>query len=319
MFSESQKSFAVLEDRGVVSLRGADARPFLQGLVTNDVTRVTPDRAVWAALLTPQGKYLHDFFIAELMDALVLDCERARIPDLIRRLSLYKLRSKVDIMDDSADWAVAALIGTDADARALAGFEGRAGAFAGGVCYVDPRYGGVGARAILPRDAIPQLEAAGFARVDAGDYDLQRLVNGLPDGSRDLAVDKAYLMENGFDALHGIDWDKGCYIGQELTARMRYRATARRQLLPVEIAGTAPAPGTAIVLTDADGNEKDAGEMRSARDGIGLALLRVDALEALHGGQGPLRAGETVLTPMRPPWLAAGGDAGDGDAETPAP
>ncbi len=314
MLSDSQQSFAVLDDRGVVSLRGADARPFLQGLVTNDIDRVSPGRAVWAALLTPQGKYLHDFFVIELMDALVLDCERARIPDLIQRLVRYKLRSKVEIMDDSGDWAVAALIGTDADARSLVGFEGRAGPFAGGVCYVDPRYGGIGARAILPREAVDELASAGFARADAEEYDFRRLVNGLPDGSRDLAVDKAYLMENGFDALHGIDWDKGCYVGQELTARMRYRATAKRQLLPVEIEGAAPEPGAAITYRDAGGTDRDAGEMRSARDGIGLALLRVEALAALHAGNGPLRAGGAVLTPMRPPWLAMGGGSGRPDA-----
>ncbi len=306
-------SFAVLEDRGVIALRGPDARAFLQGIVTNDVDRVAPDRAVWAALLTPQGKYLHDFFIAEAAGTLLLDAERARLPDLEKRLSLYKLRSKVEIADESDAWIVAALIGTDADSRALVGFEGRGGAFAGGVCYVDPRYGGAGARAILLRDSLAALEAAGFARTDAESYDLQRLFNGLPDGSRDLTVDKAYLMENGFDLLNGISWDKGCYVGQELTARMRWRATAKRTLLPVEIEGAAPAPGTAVTL---DG--KDAGEMRSARDGIGLALLRVDALEALHGGAGPLRAGDAALTPLRPPYMSAGGEAAGDAAEKPA-
>ena len=309
MISDGQKTFAILEDRGVVSLRGEDARPFLQGLVTNDVDRVTPDRAIWTALLTPQGKYLFDFFVVELMGALVLDGERARIPDLIQRMNRYKLRSRVDIADDSDDWAVAALVGTEADARALAGSEGRAGEFAGGVCYVDPRYAGAGARAILPRNALGQLDAFGFARGDAADYDVHRLICGLPDGSRDLVVEKSLPMENGFDPLHAIDWDKGCYVGQELTARMRYRGTARRTLLPVEIDGAAPPPGTPILQ---DG--KDAGEMRSARDGIGLALLRIDALNALHQDGTPLTVGDTRLTPMRPPWLAA-----DGGAQTERP
>jgi hypothetical protein len=302
MLSLGQKSFALLEDRGVVSLRGDDARPFLQGLITNDIDQVADDRAIWAALLTPQGKYLHDFFIIEMMGALVLDCERARVDDLMTRLARYKLRSKVEIADDSADWAVLALIGSDADAEALRGFEGRGGPFAGGVCFVDPRYGGAGARAILPRDAIGSLMDAGFEQVEADAYDLHRLICGLPDGSRDITPEKSFPMDNNFDALHAIAWKKGCYVGQELTARMRYRANAKRTLLPVEIAGankdTVPPPGTAITL---DG--RDAGEMRSARDGIGLALLRIDALEALQQGRGGLMAGETALQPMRPPYL----------------
>jgi hypothetical protein len=299
MISDGQKTFAILEDRGVVSLRGEDAHPFLQGLVTNDVDQVAPDRAIWTALLTPQGKYLFDFFVIEMMGALVLDCERARIRDLIQRMNRYKLRSRVEIVDDSEDWVVAALVGTEADARALAGSEGRAGTFAGGVCYVDPRYGGAGARTVLPRSAVAQLDAFGFERGDAADYDLHRLVCGLPDGSRDLIAEKSLPMENGFDPLHAIAWDKGCYVGQELTARMRYRGTAKRTLLPVEIDGAVPAPGTSILQ---DG--KDAGEMRSARDGIGLALLRIDALTALREHGAALTSGETRLTPMRPPYLS---------------
>jgi hypothetical protein len=298
-----QQSFAVLEDRGVVRVSGDDARELLQGLVTNDVARVGPDRAVWAALLTPRGKYLHDFFIAEVAGALMLDCERARTDDLVARLTRYKLRSKVEIADVLPDWAVAALIGSESDSNALIGLEGRAGPFAGGVCYVDPRHGGVGARAILPRAGLDQLAAAGFARAEPDAYDHLRLCAGLPDGSRDLAVDKAYLMENNFDALHGIDWVKGCFVGQELTARMRYRGTARRRLLPVAIEGPAPAAGAAIAL-----GGRDAGEMRSSRGGIGLALLRTETLERLHQEGGALTAGEATLTPLRPPWLAAAGD-----------
>lgn len=300
MLEGSQMSFAELPDRGVVRVAGADARDFLQGLITNDVTRVRLDHAVWAALLTPQGKYLHDFFVIEIADAVMLDCEAARADDLVARLSRYKLRAAVEIENVSADWAVAALMGSDADSGALRGFEGRAGPFGGGVCYVDPRFGGIGARALLPRGALGALGEAGFTVLERAAYDHARICAGLPDGSRDLTVDKALLLENGFDALHGVDWDKGCFVGQELTARMRYRATARRQLLPVAIDGPAPDPGSAITL-----GEKEAGEMRSSADGIGLALLRVDALETLHGGGGPLAAGAATLSPLLPPWLIA--------------
>lgn len=319
MFPMGQMNLAVLEDRGVLRVVGEDARDFLQNIVTNDVNLVTAQTAVWAALLTPQGKYLHDFFIAELDGALMLDCEKARITDLADRLKRYRLRSKVEIEDVTADWAVAALMGTDADASALIGFEGRGGPFAGGICYVDPRYGGLGARALVPRAALGELLAAGFEEVEADVFDYTRLCLGLPDGSRDLAVDKALPMENGFDDLHGIDWDKGCYVGQEMTARMRYRGTRRRQLLPVEIEGEAPDAGTAIKL-----GEREVGELRSSVQKIGLALLRIDALEALGKDGGRLTADGATLTPLRPPWLAApqaeddGGGDEDGPPDTPA-
>jgi folate-binding protein YgfZ len=132
---------------------------------------------------------------------------------------------------------------------------------------------------------------AGLAPGNADDYDRLRLSLGVPDGSRDLPVEKAILLENGFDELHGIDWQKGCYMGQELTARTKYRGLVRKRLLPVEIEGPLPAPGTPVMAGD-----KEAGEMRSGADGLGLALLR---LEHLEDG---LRCGESRLKPHRPAW-----------------
>ncbi len=310
MLPMGQMNLAVLEDRAVVRVAGDDARDFLQNIITNDVRRVGEGTAIWGALLTPQGKYLHDFFIVEVEGALMLDCEKARASDLVERLTRYRLRSKVVIEDVTADWAVAALMGTDADASALVGFEGRGGPIAGGVCYVDPRYGGMGARALVPRAALGELLAVGFQEVEAEVFDYARICLGLPDGSRDLAVDRALPMENGFDALNGIAWDKGCYVGQEMTARMRYRATRRRQLLPVEIEGAAPAPGSAIMLAD-----REVGEMRSSADGIGLALIRIDALETLNREGGTLEAGGAALHPLRPPWLAASGGGAEAEGE----
>jgi hypothetical protein len=166
------------------------------------------------------------------------------------------------------------------------------------VVYVDPRLAALGARAILPRDAA--LSAlAGFAPAELAAYDRMRLGHGVPDGSRDLVPEKSLLLESGFDELHGIDWNKGCYIGQELTARTRYRGLVRRRLVPVAIDGPPPAPGT---LVTADGRE--VGEMRSACDGLGLALLR---LEAAHSAT-PLQAGDARLTPQLPDWLRLPGE-----------
>ncbi|MCH8919035.1 MAG: folate-binding protein YgfZ, partial [Proteobacteria bacterium] len=260
MFPMGQMTLTLLDDRAVVRVGGEDVREFLQNIITNDVTRVSASQAIWAALLSPQGKYLHDFFVTATDDALMLDCEKARADDLVGRLQRYRLRSRVEIGQVTEDWVVAALMGTDADANALVGFEGRGGPFHGGICYVDPRYGGMGARALVPRAAVAELLAAGFEKMEPGIHDYTRLCLGIPDGSRDLRVDKALPMENGFDALHGIDWDKGCYVGQENTARQKHRGVVRKRLMRVDVDGPPPAFGTPIMLGD-----KEAGVMRGVK------------------------------------------------------
>ena len=230
----SEARYAVLEDRGVLEIAGADRTAFLQGLVSNDVTRLAPARALYAAFLTPQGKYLHDFFLAAVGESFLLDGERARLADLLRRLSLYRLRAKVSLADASGKFIVAAAWGANAAAAlGLAPEPGSARGFAGGIAYIDPRLAALGARLLLPREAgAAAIEAAGLARAEAAEYDRMRLIEGVPDGSRDLAVEKAILLEAGFDELHGVDWDKGCYMGQELTARTKYRALIRKRLMP---------------------------------------------------------------------------------------
>src|SRR5262249_37257324 len=290
-----QAFYLIAEQRGLVTVAGEDRTTFLQGLVSNDVRTVAADRAVYAALLSPQGRYLHDFFIAAIGETLYLDCEGARRDDLRRRLSIYRLRSKVALAEASADFVVALLYGADLAARFGLGDEpGAARPWEGGVVYIDPRLPELGARAILPRAQAGELLArVGLVPGEAADYDRLRLSPGVPDGSRDLPVEKAILLENGFDELHGIDWQKGCYMGQELTARTKYRGLVRKRLLPVEIEGPAPPAGTPVMAGD-----KEAGEMRSAAGDRGLAMLRPDSL----GDGVELRAGGARLTPHRPDW-----------------
>ena len=284
------------EDRGLIRIDGADARPFLQGIVSNDVNKVSPARAIYAALLTPQGKYLHDFFVAELDGALMLDCEAERRDDLLRRLTRFKLRSKVSLAPGPDTHAVALIYGSAAlSAAGLATERGAAKPFAGGVVYADPRLREIGARAILPRaSATAALAAAGIAPGSAADYERLRLELGLPDGSRDLEIEKSILLESGFDELAGVDWDKGCYMGQELTARTHYRALIKKRLVPVRIQGPTPPPGTPIL---AGGSE--VGIMRSAGDGAGLALLKIEALSGIP----ELSAGEARIAVRKPFWL----------------
>lgn len=281
-------------DRDVLRLTGEDRTAFLQGLVSNDMRKVAPDRAVFAAFLTPQGKYLHDFHVVALGDAWLIDCEAGRGADLLRRLRLYKLRSKVELAEATADWAVAAIPGEAG--RAAFDLPDEAGAarpLADGVAHVDARLAALGARALLPRaTAKAALEGLGLAETGPEAWDRLRLSLGVPDGSRDLVPEKTVLLEANYDSLNAIAWDKGCYMGQELTARTRYRGLLKKRLAPVQLDGPAPEPGTPILR---DGRE--AGEMRSSRDGIGLALLR---LEALEGDAGPLLAGDTPVRPAKP-------------------
>jgi folate-binding protein YgfZ len=288
----SGNKFAVLEDRGVLAITGPDRASFLQGLVSNDTARISNERAIYAALLTAQGKYLHDFMLAEIGETIWLDGEAARLGDLRRRLSMYRLRAKVTI-EERSDLAVAAVLG--GAAFGLPEEAGAARRLDEGVAFVDPRLAALGARIILPKDNIrPVLQDAGAAEAEFAEYDRLRLSLGVPDGSRDLVLDKSILLEAGFDELHGVDWQKGCYIGQELTARTKYRGLIKKRLFPVRIDGPAPEPG-AIITQDG----RDAGEMRSSRDGIGLALLR---LEALGPGKS-LTAGGSTIEPLTPAWM----------------
>ncbi len=294
----SAKSHVMLEDRGLLGVSGADARPFLQGLVSNDIDRVASERAIYAALLTPQGKFLHDFFIAALDDRLVLDCEGARRADLERRLVMYRLRAAVSFEELDA-YAVAALIGEGAlEACGVGAEAGAARPFLGGVVFADPRLPAMGARAILPRaGAAAALEEAGFGAAPTTEYERLRLAHGVPDGSRDMVVEKAILLESGFEELNGVDFDKGCYIGQELTSRTKYRGLVRKRLMRVDVDGPLPGPGTPIMLGD-----RHAGEMRSGRDGTAIALLRLEQVEKAREQGAPLTAGEARITPVQPAW-----------------
>ena len=294
--------FALLPDRGLIRLSGPDAKGFLQALVSNDIARLDSQRAIYAALLTPQGKYLHDFFVVAAMDALWLDCERARQADLQRRLTLYRLRSKVDIADANGGFAVAAVFGGDAPAAlGLPPDAGQGRDHDGGTVYVDPRLPELGARAILPTaGGGATLAALGLITSADGDYDAHRLAQGVPDGSRDLEVEKTLLMEAQFEALHGVDFAKGCYVGQELTARTKYRGLLKRRIYRVEGEAPLPPPDTTVMC-----GAKEAGIMRTSRGRTGLALLRIEQVEAAEAAGEPLLAGEVRVRATTPAWAQA--------------
>ena len=292
--------FAIDTFRSPVAVEGEDRQTFLQGLISNDTRRVSEAQAVFSAFLTPQGKFLHDFSVAEVQDRYLLDPEAERRADLIKRLSMYRLRSKVKVVDAAADWAVLVFAGPGALSKlGLAPTAGLAKPLNGGVVFVDPRLPALGARAFLPRaEAEAIARAAGFSAAPFEQFEDLRVSLGVPSGSRDLVPDKGILLENGFEELNAIDWDKGCYMGQELTARTRYRGLVRKRLLPVEISGAAPAPGTALMLGDVE-----AGELRSlSPDGrSGLAMVRLEHLERARN-EG-LSAGGATIHPSVPDWM----------------
>jgi len=263
-----------LLDRGVVTVEGPDRVSFLQGLVSNDVADVAPRRAVWAALLSPQGKWLADFFILTDGERLLLDCERGQAGMLVTRLSRFRLRAQVALQDVSDSHTVGAA------------WNGVPEAIPGALIAPDPRLPDAGWRIVA------RGELAGVA-ADPAAWDRHRLALGLPDGSRDLEPEKTVLLEAGFDELHGVSWSKGCYMGQELTARTKYRGLVKRRLVPVVAArGPLPPAGAPIVS-----GATEAGTMRSGRGDIGLASLRIEALT------GPLRCGDTDLVPRIPGWM----------------
>jgi folate-binding protein YgfZ len=258
-----------LPQRSVLAVEGEDRTSFLQGLVSNDVTATAPGQAVWAALLTPQGKWLADFFIFADGERLLLDCERDQGPAVLQRLSRYRLRSKVTLR--AAD-----------ELAVYAAWDGPPPAVA--IVAPDPRLPEAGWR-LLSADPLP-------ATALEVDWDRHRLALGLPDGSRDLEAEKTVLLEAGFDELHGVSWSKGCYMGQELTARTKYRGLVKRRLIPVAIEGPLPPPGAPVLR-----NGTEVGNMRSGREQAGLAVLRLDALD------GPLACGAARLGARVPTWM----------------
>ena len=261
---------ALLPDRAVIAIAGPDRRDFLQGLVSQDVNKVAPGHAAFAALLTPQGRYRADFFIFDDAEHLLLDVERPMQADVIALLSRYQLRAKVTI--EPGEHRVYVLWG------------GHLRLPQGTIVAPDPRLPGVALRVLSLESLQPTATAS--------DWDEHRLAIGLPDGTRDLEPGKTLLLEAGFDELSGISWTKGCYMGQELTARTRYRGLIKRRLLPVDVNGPLPQPGTTILRAG-----KEVGNVRSGRGNRALAMIRLDALD------GPLVCGDATLIVMVPDWI----------------
>lgn len=275
---------SILDDRAVLVLNGPEARDFLQGLVTNDLSTCTEKCALYAALLTPQGKILFDFFIVPDGESrFLIDCAAARAADLTKRLSMYKLRAKVDI-SAQPQLAVGAAWETDGTVPQMP---------AGAVSVPDPRLPSLGLRVIAGRDVL----ARAFGGFSQGNYTEHRLNLGVPD-SADLPPDSVFPLDAGLEELNGVSFKKGCYVGQEVTARMKHRATARRRFVLVQSAGALPPAGTPV---ESEGRE--IGTLASGEANRALALLRLDRLAEAQAAQAPITAAGQSLAVHKADWL----------------
>jgi tRNA-modifying protein YgfZ len=278
---------ALLPDRGVVKVNGEDARNFLNGLVTTDTGLVRPGLARFGALLTPQGKIIVDFLITEapagLGGGFLLDCPRALAQTLADKLGFYKLRAKVVVENLSDSLGV------------LAAWDGGP-AIRPDLSFADPRGEKLGWRILVPEALSAKVATLiGADLLDSGAYEAHRIGCGVPRGGVDFMYSDAFPHETNMDRLHGVDFDKGCYVGQEVVSRMQHRGTARTRIVRLVIDGARPETGVAIVAGD-----KPVGTMGSAAGGIGLGLVRVDRVaDALDAGV-QLSAGGIAIRPMDP-------------------
>ena len=280
---------ALLPERGIVKAAGDDARRFLNGLATCDIGKVAPGAARFGALLTPQGKIIVDFIVTEASvedgGGFFLDCPRALAGTLMDRLKFYKLRAKVTVEDLSDALGVMAVWnGAPADSDY-------------GLSYADPRLAALGHRVILPPDQAADAAAdlgAILAETDA--YDAHRIKLGVPRGGNDFSYGDTFPHEADMDQLEGIDFDKGCYIGQEVVSRVEHRSSARNRVVPIEfdVAPLAGLPATA--------GDKTIGMMGSSHDGRGLALLRLDKVADAMAAATPIIAGGVAIRPVKPDW-----------------
>ncbi|MEQ1670824.1 MAG: folate-binding protein [Hyphomicrobium sp.] len=280
-----------LPDRGVVSVTGADAAKLLQGLVTNDIAALEtkPDDLAFAAsaahagLLSPQGKILFEFFCVRTLDGFVLDVARDQAPALAKRLTMYKLRADVTITDVPENYAALALWGPSAISS---------GPTKGTIAFDDPRDSRLGKRILAEARFATDIASATNGQLVSDDaYHAHRIALGVPEGGKDYALGDAYPHEANFDLFHGVSFTKGCYVGQEVVARMQNKTVVRKRI--VKIAGAAPlTPGTDILL-----GEIAIGRTGSGDGNTGLAMLRLDrAIEAIDQGM-PLTSGGIVITP----------------------
>ncbi len=272
----------LLSDRAVVRVTGEAARNFLQGLITNQIDKATQGSAIHTGLLTPQGKILVDFFVLPDGDGFLIELSKAKVADLLQRLTVYKLRTQVTFAEEPL-FKVAASWGTPPRLPQ------------GAIAFADPRLPELGLRILLPANA--DSGDLGCVLGTEDEYHARRIALGVPEGGRDYAFGDAFPHEAMFDQLNGVDFNKGCFVGQEVVSRMEHRGTARKRIVGVEGEGLLPPSGAEITA----GNIP-IGTLGSVAGSSGLALLRLDRAEEAKAAGSPLRAGEVTVALHIPAW-----------------
>lgn len=238
--------YHVLENRGLLWLQGEDMRHFLQGIITNDVEKLTPDKNLYAAILTPQGKFLYDLFLYDWQGGVLLEYYKPKEADITKKLTIYRLRSKVTFTPINDHFVVAA-------------WDGASGT-------PDPRDARMGARFITKEKPLNT--------VSAEEYHKRRIGFTIPEMPIDLVSEESFPLPCNLEEINAIDYKKGCYVGQEVTARSKYRGNIRKKIFTVQFEAIAPQAGTAIT---AEG--KTIGTMLSSAGNLGLAQLEIEAAE----------------------------------------
>ena len=274
---------SLLPSRAVLRIGGADARKFLQGLITSDIGKAQGADAIHAGLLSPQGKVLFDFFLVAEGDGFLADLAREKEEELLKRLAFYRLRAAVEISADPSRQVAACWGGKPAQPR-------------GAIVYSDPRLPALGYRAFLAQGASPA--ELGCEAASEQDYHAFRIALGVPEGGKDYAFGDAFPHEALFDHLHGVDFNKGCFVGQEVVSRMEHRGTTRKRIVPVEGAAPLPAPGTSIEAAGAP-----IGTLGSVSGTSGLALIRLDRAEDAVARGETLAAGGVGIALRRPAFV----------------
>lgn len=270
----------LLANRGVVEVAGADAEKFLHNILTNSIAGLPAGEARFAALLAPQGKILFDFLVFPVDEGgarrLLLDCPRELAADLARRLAMYKLRAQIDIKDKSEEIEAFAFLDGPPRAPALA-------------AAADPRSQSLGFRALAEKGAVSPT-------ADIAEYEAARIAAGVPLGGVDFRYNDAFPHEANMDRLGGVDFKKGCYVGQEVVSRMQHRGLTKKRVTPFRALGEPPAPGSPIM-----GGDKEIGIAGSHSGANGLALIRLDRLaEAGAAGLEPTSGGVMLEFPAAP-------------------
>ena len=273
---------AFLTDRGVIKLSGMDARGFLNNLVTSEIEVVAPGIARFSALLTPQGKIITDFLVTEASaghgGGLLIELPRELAASLATKLGFYKLRAKVTVENVSDALGVLAI------------WDGEP-ALKPDLTYPDPRHKALGFRILIPAELAAKTAAVIDAElVDEAAYEAHRIRLGVPRGGVDFAYGDAFPHESNMDRLAGVDFDKGCYVGQEVVSRMQHRGTARTRIVGVVLDGEPPAAGSEIRAAD-----RPIGTMGSSADGRGLALIRTDRATDALDAEAPFLAGDAPI------------------------